>query len=146
MVVITNVLERFAASRYNVSYRKPGEPCPRIPFARIRVTEFAAFGRQFGLASVLFLEMLRLSGLRRVQKRDGWVTFTQRALMILGLSNRSTLAKAVAQLVRCGFIEVRTTRTPGQKLEYRLVPGWGRSEAEVVDLASRRQAKQQWGK
>jgi hypothetical protein len=90
---------------------------------------------------VLFLEIVRLSGLRRIKKRDGRISLGGKELEALGLSNRATLSKAVKKLVSCGFIEVFGTDSPGKKLEYRLNPNWAKPKAVVVDLMAARKAR-----
>jgi hypothetical protein len=57
----------------------------------------------------------------------------------LGLGDRQLRHRAVQRLVAIGYIE---TRREGQgRLQYRLVPGWWKPKAEVVELAARRKAK-----
>jgi hypothetical protein len=100
----------------------------------INADELAAFGREFHPASALHLEMMRLSGLRWVVKRDGWVSPNRESLEAIGLVDKRARHRAVKRLVACRFLEVRSTGTGGRKLEYRLRPDWARPSAEVIDL------------
>jgi hypothetical protein len=90
---------------------------------------------------ILHLEMLRLSGLRWVKRRDGWVSLNQETLEAIELVDKDIRYRAVKRLRAWGWLEVRGAITSGRKLEYRLNSNWTKPEAEVVDFAAVKRAK-----
>ena len=133
--------------------RQPRGLAGKSGFARIDQEGIAALGRAYDASLALHLEMVRLSGMQWVQRREGWLSLDRDIRAALRLTARSTCSAAVKRLVDRNFIEVRGT--PGSRLEYRLNPHWAKSKAKevnpsakphkmlakVVDLAARRKAK-----
>ena len=138
-------LSRFSAYKYpghtQVTRReKPptGSPIGRS-YARVYRHEFAALSRMSGPAVVLLLELIRQSGLETVRKRDGWVSFSNGSLEIVGLADKYVRHRAARRLVAAGYIE--TSVIGRHKSQYRLNPNWAKPKAEVVDLDVRRKAR-----
>jgi hypothetical protein len=102
----------------------------------VEFEEIAAFGRMFGTAGALVLELRRLAGLRSTRNREGWGSIDQGRFEAIGLSDKFWRSHVVAKLRDLGVIETRGS--PGSKLEYRLNPNCAKPRAEVVDLATRR--------
>jgi hypothetical protein len=100
-----------------------------------------AIGRLLDPAASLLLELLRLSGLRRIQHRDGWIPVTQALAERVGIADRDRRCRIVKRLRAAGILEVRQLNTCGNKVEYRLNPNWAKREAEVIDLAAVRKAQ-----
>jgi hypothetical protein len=93
-------------------------------------------------AVALWLDMKRQSGLRSVKARDGWAPWTQDVLERTNLIDRGQRYRARRYLsVTADAIEVRRLNTYGNKLEYRLRPGWPAPRAEVIDLTAARKAR-----
>jgi hypothetical protein len=92
-----------------------------------------------GPAVVLLLELIRQSGLETVRKRDGWVSFSNGSLEIVGLADKYVRHRAARRLVAAGYIE--TSVIGRHKSQYRLNPNWAKPKAEVVDLDVRRKAR-----
>ena len=119
-------------------YGRPVDLRPkRQAFAMVYASEIPAWICH-GLDVALHLEIVRLSGLRQAKHREGWVAFTAGALRAIGLNNRYTRRSVVQRAIAQGWLEVRSYKGAGHKLEYRLRPGWVRDAAEVIDLATRR--------
>jgi hypothetical protein len=108
-------------------------------FAQVDQEEIAALGRVCGAFLALHLELIRLSGTRWVQRREGWVSFDRDMRVALGVVARSTYSEAVKRLVDLGFIKARGT--PGSRLECRLNPHWAKPKAKVINLAAAKQAR-----
>jgi hypothetical protein len=89
----------------------------------------------------LLMEIQRLSGLRRIKARDGWISLTQELLERTGLIIRGRRHRALKRLMDTGSLELRRLNTYGNKVEYRLNPNWAKPKAEVVDLAAVRKAQ-----
>jgi hypothetical protein len=115
----------------------------RLPFLKLSLAGLIRLGqaRLSRPATILLLEMLRLAGLRTVQRRGGWVALDHAGLERLGLQGRFIRCRAVKQLVSKGFLVVRGASAAGRKLEYRLNPDWDTPESKVVDLAAAREAR-----
>jgi hypothetical protein len=105
-------------------------------FVLIEAEDIPIWGMRFGALVALNLEMVRLSGLRWVRKRDGWLSLPTATLEILGLAGSGFRSRTISRAVRQGWLEARQLAGPGNKLEYRLKP----KSAEVINLASVRKA------
>ena len=108
-------------------------------FVMVPRDRFSALGRLADPAFVLFLELLRLSGLDRVRRAGGWISLTDRQRTEIGLSEKSAHSRAVQRLIALTFIQ---TRRDGQhRLQYRVRPGWYVAKSEVIDLAEQRASR-----
>jgi hypothetical protein len=83
------------------------------------------------------LELIRLSGLNWVRKREGWVSLPAATLDALDLKDRRVRGKAVRRGVRGGWLEARRVAGSGSQYEYRL----RRPLVEVVDMAAARKSR-----
>ena len=129
---------RYAAS-LNKQPRKPrlaATTRKRRGFLMIEGSEIPAWGRCYGSHVALHLEMIRLSGLQWVRRRDGWVALTAATLQTIGLGNRYTRHSAVRRAVELGWLETRSGGV-GHKLEYRLRSEWAKPSAEIIKMESR---------
>jgi hypothetical protein len=124
--------------RGHYAARKPSEGVSRLPkgsrkkraYAAIYIDELLALHGHVDPAIILHLEMVRLSGMRWVQRREGWISLNQETLEAAGLTDRKTRHRAVKKLRAWGWLGVRGA--PGSKLEYRLNPSWAKPKAEGV--------------
>jgi hypothetical protein len=103
----------------------------------VDAADFPAWGEFHGAATALHLELIRLSGLSWVRRREGWVRLPVATLDALGLKDRRIRGKAVQRGVRGGWLEARRVAGSGSQYEYRL----RRPSAELVDLASVRKSR-----
>jgi hypothetical protein len=106
-------------------------------FAIVDAADFPAWGELHGADTALHLELIRLSGLRWVRRREGWVSLPAATLDALGLKDRRIRGKAVQRGIRGGWLEARRVAGSGSHYEYRL----RRPSAELVDLASLRNSR-----
>jgi hypothetical protein len=102
----------------------------------VDAVDFQAWGELHGADTALHLELIRLSGLNWVRKREGWVSLPATTLDAFGLKDRRIRGKAVQRGVRGGWLETRRVAGPCSQYEYRL----RRPSAEVVDLAAVKKA------
>jgi hypothetical protein len=114
---MTMTVERFRRPRIAASTRR------HRAFFTIEADDIPAWGRCCGVYVALHMEVMLLSGLRWVKKRDGWVSIPAERLEELGLGNRRTRRNAVKRAIRHGWIETRQM-TKGHKLEFRLRHEW----------------------
>jgi hypothetical protein len=117
----------------------------RLPFLQLTLPELARLSEDKPTlpAIILFLEVIRLSGLHVVKERGGWATLDSPSLNSLGLSDKFVRYRAVTQLVILNYVFTRGHL--GSKLEYRLNPHWAaprpKARPKMVDLASARKVR-----
>jgi hypothetical protein len=109
----------------------------RRAFLRLYTDELQVLSAILDPAAALQLEIMRLSGLRRVQRQYGWMVLDRETITRAGLADRQVRYRAAKRLVKLGWLETRGSRE-GHKLEYRLNPGWAKPKAEMIDLAAHR--------
>ena len=114
-------------------------PAPKPSFARLEPEGIVKLGSICGTFLALHLDMIRLSGMRWVRRREGWVIFDRAMRVSLGLPSRQAYSKAVKRLRDLGWIETRSE--PGSRLECRLNPNWAKPKAKVINLAAAKQAR-----
>ena len=122
--------ERDLPRSHSTSVRPPRTLSRKLGYARVDQEEIVKLGQTYGTSLALHLEMIRLSGMHWVKRRDGWIVFDQDMRITLGLSKRQTCSDAVKRLSGLDFLEARGT--PGSRLECRLNPNWAKPKAEVV--------------
>jgi hypothetical protein len=116
----------------------------RLPFLQLTLPELIQLSRdQFSPALILHLEMIRVSKLHAVRKREGWVSLDLLNLKPLGLADKYVRYRAADLLVRLDYLHTRGR--PGCRLEYRLNPGWAMPRTihkapapKIVVLAARK--------
>jgi hypothetical protein len=106
-------------------------------FVIVDAADFPVWAELHGADTALHLELIRLSGLSWVQKREGWVSLPAATLNAIGLKDRRIRGKAVQRGVRRGWLEARRVAGSGSQYEYRL----RRPSADLVDLASARKSR-----
>jgi hypothetical protein len=109
--------------------RLPSGSRKKRPYTVVSAEGLVALRKHLPPAAILHLEMLRLSGLRWVKRRDGWVSLNQETLTAVDLADKHVRFRAVRQLRTWGWLEVRGTGVQGRRLEYRLNPDWAKPKA-----------------
>jgi hypothetical protein len=79
--------------------------------------------------------------MRRVQRREGWIRFTQDLVERTGIADKKRRYRVLCRLRAMGVFEVRRLNASGNKVEYRLDPNWAKPRAEVIELAAVRTAR-----
>ena len=113
--------------------RLPSGSRRKRPYTIIGAEELAVLRKHLDPSAVLPLEMMRLSGLRWVKRRDGWVSVKSGDIA----GDRADRSEAAPQSRSApkwmGMAEIRGTDTHGRKLDS-LNPNWAKPSAEIVDL------------
>ena len=121
--------------------RQAQENPGRNTFAKIAIHDIPNWSQWHGPVVALHLELLRLSSLPSVERRGGWVVFSEVLFERVGLNNRNTRRSVVRRAAQQGWLEVRRAYKDNSQYAYRLRPTGTR--AGVIDLAavrSRRKA------
>ncbi len=97
------------------------QPDRKQGFARVAEGMFQPLAEIGGPAVGMMLVLVQRSGLRSVQRNEGWDALPKVMLEQIGLTDRQLRSKVVRRLVAKGLLETRQAEA-GLSLEYRLRP------------------------
>jgi hypothetical protein len=120
--------------------RQAQENPGRNTFAKVAIHDIPNWSQWHGPLVALHLEIVRLSSLPSVKRRDGWAVFSESLFERVGLSNRDTRKSVVRRAVQQRWLEVRRSQGAYSQFAYRLRPTG--THDGVMDLAAIRNRRQ----